>query len=460
MKYDIFWIIGVFLVIALWAVVLTCIFGYIVFPRNILVNSDIDLFIPTLAAMSFNLTYLFLGAFIFITYLFKINRLKKHNHHMIKHKRGHFNNDICSIIIPARDEETVIRGSVLKCLRQTYRNIEVLVIVHNSSDGTFEESKVGDGRVRSFDLKTKASGKAIALNYGIKQSRGKYIMIIDADTILEDNFIENAMPALSDESLAAVQGRVFPLNRGYNFLTKLMAMEDDLWQEPIMTTRSVLGERCPLLGTGFIVRKKVLIEEGMFSNSLVDDHVLTCKLLRRKYRIIYLPLCRAYAEEPASLQVMLRQRARWGRGFINCLHHKMADSSDIVGNLLWFMPLGTFANSIMFIIVVYATIFNLIFEYLPYSFAYLPLQLWFIVAGIMMCLYVSVLLKVHGVKEGIRRAMYLVPFIAFSQYGMVICYKALFVRTWGTTKTIHGFTQAVMQAPSIERARREGAFNG
>jgi cellulose synthase/poly-beta-1,6-N-acetylglucosamine synthase-like glycosyltransferase len=268
------------------------------------------------------------------------------------------------------------------------------------------------------------------------------------------------MPALSDESLAAVQGRVFPLNRGYNFLTKLMAMEDDLWQEPIMTTRSVLGERCPLLGTGFIVRKKVLIEEGMFSNSLVDDHVLTCKLLRRKYRIIYLPLCRAYAEEPASLQVMLRQRARWGRGFINCLHHKMADSSDIVGNLLWFMPLGTFANSIMFIIVVYATIFNLIFEYLPYSFAYLPLQLWFIVAGIMMCLYVSVLLKVHGVKEGIRRAMYLVPFIAFSQYGMVICYKALFVRTWGTTKTIHGFTPAVMQAPSIERARREGAFNG
>src|SRR5688500_14325975 len=242
MRYDIFWIIGVFLVIALWALVLICIFGYIVFPRNILVNYDIDLFIPTLAAMSFNLTYLFLGAFIFITYLLKINRLKQRNHHIIKHKRGHFNNDLCSIIIPARDEEAVIRGSVLKCLRQTYRNIEVLVIVHNSSDGTFEESKVGDGRVRSFDLKTKASGKAIALNYGIEQSRGKYIMIIDADTILEDNFIENAMPALSDDSLAAVQGRVFPINRGYNFLTKLMAMEDDLWQEPIMTTRSVLGE--------------------------------------------------------------------------------------------------------------------------------------------------------------------------------------------------------------------------
>ena len=210
-----------------------------------------------LQTMSFNLTYLFLGAFIFITYLFKINRLKQQNHHIIKQKRGHFNNDLCSIIIPARDEEAVLRGSVLKCLRQTYRTIEVLVIVHNSSDGTFEESKVGDGRVRSFDLKTKASGKAIALNYGIEQSRGKYIMIIDADTILEDNFIENAMPALSDDSLAAVQGRVFPINRGYNFLTKLMAMEDDLWQEPIMTTRSVLGERCPLLGTGFIVRKKV-----------------------------------------------------------------------------------------------------------------------------------------------------------------------------------------------------------
>ena len=452
MNYDKFWVFGVFFVIAMWALVLSYILGYIIMPRNVLVNTDIDLTVPTFAAMSFNLIYLSLGVFIFITYLLKINKLKE-THLGITRNRKQFH-ELCSIVIPARDEENVVKAAVLKCLRQTYQNIEVLVVAHNSSDGTCKAAKIDDKRVRAFDLKTKESGKAIALNYGISQTKGNYVLVIDADTILEDDFVERAMPALADGRYVAVQGRVFPINRSYNFLTRLMAMEDDLWQEPVMTVRTIFGERCPLLGTGFIIKKDVLMNEGMFGNSLVDDHELTCKLLKKKHRIIYLPLCKAYSEEPPSIQVMLRQRARWGRGFINCLGRKMADSNDIIGILLWIMPIGSFMNSIMFCIVVYATIFNLFFEYLPYIFAYLPLQIWFLVAGIMIGLYFIVLLRVHGIKNGLRHhAILLLPFIAFSQYGLVVCYKALFVRTWATTKTVHGLMQKVSVNLAIEQSR-------
>ena len=76
MRYDRFWIFGVFLVIALWVMVLSYILGYIIVPRNVLVNTDLDLFVPTFAAMSFNLIYLFLGIFIFVTYILKIKKLK------------------------------------------------------------------------------------------------------------------------------------------------------------------------------------------------------------------------------------------------------------------------------------------------------------------------------------------------------------------------------------------------
>jgi cellulose synthase/poly-beta-1,6-N-acetylglucosamine synthase-like glycosyltransferase len=449
MPYDKFWVFGVFLVIAMWALVLVSTSGYIVTRENVLVNTDIDLFIPTFAAMLLILVYIFLGAFILITYIFRIKELGQ-NHLMIKEKQYQRSaikkgsiNELCSIVVPARDEEAVIRNAVLMCLRQTYQNIEVLVIAHNSIDRTYNEAKVDDKRVRSFNLKTKASGKAIALNYGVEQSRGKYILIIDADTVLKDDFVENAMLALDDGRYAAIQGRVFPINRGYNFVTKMMAMEDDLWQEPIMTTRTIFGERCPLLGTGFIIRKDILVQEGMFGNALVDDYELTCRLIRKKHRIIYLPSCKAFAEEPPSLEGLLRQRARWGKGFINCLNRKMADLSDVIGNLLWLMPLGSFANSVMFFVTVYATIHYLIFEYIPYSFAYLPLQMWFLLAGVVIGLDFIVLLKVRGLKDGLRQAVYLLPFLAFSQYGLVVCYKALFVRSWGTTKTVHGFTTKV-----------------
>lgn len=67
---------------------------------------------------------------------------------------------------------------------------------------------------------------------------------------------------------------------------------------------------------------------------------------------------------------------------------------------------------------------SLISEYVPYSFAYFPLQTWFLVTGILIGLYFIVLLRrVHGITNGLRKAVYLLPFIAFSQYGLVVSYK-------------------------------------
>ena len=131
-----------------------------------LINQDIDLRIPTLFLMSFSLTYLFAFMFIFIVYLLKIDKLKE-SHMRIKSTKPS-TNDLCSIIIPARDEESVIRRAVLRCIQQTYQNFEVLAISHNSTDRTFEEAQVDDERVRAFDLKQRAAGKSIALNFGIK----------------------------------------------------------------------------------------------------------------------------------------------------------------------------------------------------------------------------------------------------------------------------------------------------
>ena len=452
MKYDKLWVAGHFLVVGLWAFVIISTLYVFIIPQNMLVNQDIDLRIPTLFLMSFSLIYLFAFMFVFIVYLLKIDMLRE-SHMRIKSTRP-TTNDLCSIIIPARDEESVIKRAVLRCIQQTYQNFEVLAISHNSSDRTYEEAQVDDERVRAFDLKTKAAGKSIALNFGIEQSRGKYIVVLDADTVLDNDFLASALPAFNDGYYAAVQGRVFPLNRNYNFVTRMMAMEEDLWQEPILTARAVLGNRCPLLGTGYVMRKDILIQAGKFTNSLVDDHELTCRLLMKGYKIGYLPYSISYTEEPPTLEVMLRQRARWCRGFINCLNKKMAEPTDILGYLLWLIPIGSFFGSIMFIIAAYSSIHNLIFEYLPFNFTYLPLEIWFLVTGIVFSLYSLVLLKMYGLKKGLKYTVYLIPFIPFSQYSMVILYKALFVKTWGTTKTVHGFTVRTSEVPTIKQKQK------
>jgi len=87
---------------------------------------------------------------------------------------------------------------------------------------------------------------------------------------------------------------------------------------------------------------------------------------------------------------------------------------------------------------------------MPFTFTYIPLQLWFILVGTMTMLEVIVLLKVHGLRKGLRQSLLLLPFITFSQYGLVVLFKALLVRTWGTTKTVHGFMSATSDAPVIK----------
>src|SRR5215216_4541103 len=133
-----------------------------IYPRiygiEILVDSDFDLTYFTLPILGFNLIYVSMLIMIFTLYLGGYARV--------------------------RNEQSVIKRTVLDCLKQTYQKIEIIVICHNCSDRTFDEAKVNDPRVKVFNLQTKEAGKGIALNFGVEKSSGNYIMILDSDGLL------------------------------------------------------------------------------------------------------------------------------------------------------------------------------------------------------------------------------------------------------------------------------------
>jgi cellulose synthase/poly-beta-1,6-N-acetylglucosamine synthase-like glycosyltransferase len=452
MKSDKIGIITFFVIASFWAFVLTLTIKSIIYPENILINRDIDLAVPTLIPLGFNIMSISTFVFINVAYLLNDNKVKKRHIKIIRSKGILYNsikNELVSIIIPARNEEDVIRDAVIRSLQQTYRNIEVIVICHNSTDKTFENAQVRDNRVRAIDLKTKEAGKGIALNHGIMQSKGKYILVLDADHHLSKDFIEIALPAFDTGTYIAVQGRIRPNNRNYNFVTRMLTIEDDLWSEPILTVRTVFGNRCPLLGTGFIIKKDILTEVGMFSNSLVDDHELTCRLLRKKFRILYLPFCVGSGELAPTLEIMLRQRARWGKGFLNLLNKRTAEPTDFLGNIFWLIPFATASGLSMLLLTAYADIFNLLFGYLPFAFSYLPLQIWLLTIGVTLGMYILVLIKQYG-RIGIKYIPYLIPYLLFSQYSLVVFIKAFFVKSWSSTKTKHGFVTAESQTGIIK----------
>jgi cellulose synthase/poly-beta-1,6-N-acetylglucosamine synthase-like glycosyltransferase len=433
------WIAFFFVVIALWGLVLMSTIYPWIYGIEILVNAEVDLTYFTLPILGFNLIYVFMLIMIFVLYLSAYDKVRNYQLKMKKKVSEKFSKqkELCSIVIPARNEESVIRRTVLDCLQQTYHNIEVIVVCHNCTDRTYDEAKVNDPRVKVYDLQTKEAGKGIALNFGVEKSSGNFIMVLDSDGLLTHDFIENALP-LFDGNYCAVQGRYVPSNRNFNFVTRMLGLEGDLWSTPYMTIRTYLGHRCPLGGTGYIIRKDILIKVGMFANHLVDDYELSFRLLRKGYRIAFVPLSINYDEKPPTLDFMLRQRARWAKGFIDLLGYRIPDRSDIIGHIFWLNPIAAITGFIMLMVPAFAALHYLIYDYYPYTYAYIPLTTWLMVTGALFTLQSAVLVKEYGWR-GFVYAVQIPLFLPFSHYWFVSFIRAFTVKSWASTKTTHGF---------------------
>jgi glycosyltransferase involved in cell wall biosynthesis len=95
---------------------------------------------------------------------------------------------LVSVIIPAYNAAGFIRETVDSVLRQTWPNIEVIIIDDSSTDKTFETaSELISDRVQV--VRQKNSGACVARNRGLTMSRGKYIQFLDADDVLSSDKI-------------------------------------------------------------------------------------------------------------------------------------------------------------------------------------------------------------------------------------------------------------------------------
>jgi cellulose synthase/poly-beta-1,6-N-acetylglucosamine synthase-like glycosyltransferase len=431
--------IGFSIIFVLWFLM----FYYTVAPyfwtRAIPVNRNLDLsFITTpLVAASIINSAIWVSIYI----IFHIVRKKVIDYQITIMKKNSMDKEkyqpLVSIIIPSRDEENVIRQTVLNCLEQTYKNIQVIIVCHNCKDRTFEEAKLSDKRVKALELKTVQAGKGIALNYGIDNSDGEYILVLDSDGRLDKEFVANCLPFFK-EGYAAVQGKIDASNRDYNLLSRLLALEGDLFSFPFMAVRSFLSRRTPLGGTGFIINKEILIKAGKFSNSLIDDFELSFRLYKQGYEIVFAPLSVVSDEKPPKIDIMMKQRARWLKGHIDLLKHNIAEPSDVIGMIYWLSPAFSACGLVSVAIASFSVIFYLGFGYYPYRFAHVPFLTWIILTTSINALYVT-LLRYDTKINNFRHFLYSLFLTPFSTYWYVVLVKSFFVKSWSTTKTLHGF---------------------
>lgn len=96
-----------------------------------------------------------------------------------------------SIIIPVYNAEKYLRKCMESVCRQTYADIEIIVVDDGSTDGSLavlQECGRMDERIKIFTQEN--SGQGAARNKGIAAAGGEYISFVDADDWLEEDEIE------------------------------------------------------------------------------------------------------------------------------------------------------------------------------------------------------------------------------------------------------------------------------
>lgn len=101
---------------------------------------------------------------------------------------------LVSIITPLYNEEEYLAETIESVLAQTYLNWELIIVDDISTDNSFliaKEYTRRDKRIRVIQRKTLQKGGAVCRNIGIEESKGEYIIFLDADDLLHDECLKN-----------------------------------------------------------------------------------------------------------------------------------------------------------------------------------------------------------------------------------------------------------------------------
>jgi glycosyltransferase involved in cell wall biosynthesis len=99
-----------------------------------------------------------------------------------------------SIVIPVYNGAAFIADTVQACLKQTYRDFEVVVVNDGSRDATEEQLAQFGDTIRVISIPN--GGVSNARNVGVRASVGAYVAFLDADDIWHADKLERHLGAM------------------------------------------------------------------------------------------------------------------------------------------------------------------------------------------------------------------------------------------------------------------------
>jgi len=195
-------------------------------------------------------------------------------------------NNKVSIILRAANEEKWISSCLSGVFRQEFSDFEVILVDNCSSDRTIEKAKQFP-IIKIVTINQFMPGKA--LNLGIRESSGSYIVCLSAHCIpTNEKWLGNLLSNFNDNRIAGVYGRQEP-----------MAFTNDVDKRDLINIFGLdrkVQKKDPFFHNANSMLRRDIWEKIPFSDTTtnIEDRIWAKEVLRRGYQIIYEPEASVY----------------------------------------------------------------------------------------------------------------------------------------------------------------------
>ncbi|NRA38336.1 MAG: glycosyltransferase [Planctomycetes bacterium] len=228
-----------------------------------------------------------------------------------------------TILAPLYKEKNVANNIVaaLKNLDYPSESLDVKLLLEADDQETFDALKaanVPDWMEIIVVPDAQPRTKPRACNHGLKSAKGDFLVIFDAEDRPEPDQLKKAVMRFNelDDNVVCIQASLIYHNWRQNLLTRLFALEYNLWFLRYQPGLVRLGGPLPLGGTSNHFKIDALKKVGGWDPyNVTEDCDLGVRLDVNKYKC---DLLDSITWEEANSQIgnWLRQRSRWLKGYM------------------------------------------------------------------------------------------------------------------------------------------------
>ncbi|QGN31577.1 glycosyltransferase family 2 protein [Microlunatus sp. Gsoil 973] len=238
-----------------------------------------------------------------------------------------------TVLIPAHNEEDCI-GATIASLKQQSRPPErIVVVADNCTDRTVQIAE--DAAVTVFPTIGNTKKKAGGLNQALAAilpdlGDNDVVMVMDADTVLDQGFLEAAVQRMTDDRALMAVGGLFYGEQGHGLIGQFQRNEYARYAREIRRRR---GKVYVLTGTASVFRPRALrtvadergrtlpgVPGDVYDTiALTEDNELTLAIRSLGGLMVSPAACTVVTELMPTWKTLWNQRLRWQRGALENL---------------------------------------------------------------------------------------------------------------------------------------------